>query len=277
MLKKQTLTITLLFAAGTAAAQTFPGGGSIGATNLDTVRLTLFNASPTGPIRPSCTVTAALVNVTPAIAGVLPGPIVCDIANCGTSQPPPPVTLTLAPGQATTIDYSPVMSPGVRQQLRGAFTFKNLLACASLAATVEVFDRPSGRTSILSGASPVLPLPGPAGITNGDTIRLNLTPPNPINPTDPCRVQASLLPLNSTVPLAQSTFTVSPGQPAALEFSNPTLAAGARQTVVPVLKQLSGLTSCLGVAANLELYDSASARTFALVPGDPVLPASVIQ
>jgi hypothetical protein len=94
-------------------------------------------------------------------------------------------------------------------------------------------------------------------------------------------VQASFLPLTSTVPpvpiLAQSTFTLLPGQPAALEFSNPGLAAGTRQMVLPVLKQLSGLTTCLGVTVNLELYDSASARTFAALPPVPFLPALGIQ
>ncbi|HXB68190.1 MAG TPA: hypothetical protein VNY05_08105 [Candidatus Acidoferrales bacterium] len=124
-------------------------------------------------------------------------------------------------------------------------------------------------------------MPGPAGITARDTIRLNLTPPapitppNPIAPPSPCRVQASFLPLTSTTPpipiLAQSTFTLLPGQPAALDFSNATLAAGTRQMVLPVLKQLSGFASCLGVTANLELYDSATARTFAVVPPVPVL------
>jgi hypothetical protein len=289
MFKTQTFAVTLLVAAmlaATAAAQTFPGGGSIGVTASDNVRLTVFNAVPPSPVTPSCTVTAALVNVTPAsaVTGTFPGPIVCP--ECGASQPPLPVTLTLAPGGATTIDYSPVLAAGLRQQLRGAFTFKNLLACAGLAATAEVFDRASGRTTILSAASPVLPLVGPAGITNGDTIRLNLLPPNPIAPPqpiappNPCRVQASFLPLTSTVPpspLAQSTFTLLPGQPAALEFSNAGLAAGTRQMVLPVLKQLSGLTTCLGVTANLELYDSASARTFAFTPPSPILPALAIQ
>ncbi|HXB68191.1 MAG TPA: hypothetical protein VNY05_08110 [Candidatus Acidoferrales bacterium] len=165
MLKTQTFA-TILFAAATAAAQTFPGGGSIGVTSLDSVRLTLFNALPPVPITPSCTVTAALVNVTPGVvAGIVPAPFVCP--ECVTSQPPAPITVTLAPGHASTIDYAPVLAAGVRQQLRGAFTIKNVFACAGLAATVEVFDSASGRTTILSAASPCCRCRAPQALPPG--------------------------------------------------------------------------------------------------------------
>jgi hypothetical protein len=56
-----------LLAAGTAAAQTLAGGGSIGVTAFDNVRLSLVNTAP-NPTAPSCTVTASLANVTPGAA-----------------------------------------------------------------------------------------------------------------------------------------------------------------------------------------------------------------
>jgi hypothetical protein len=74
------------------------------------------------------------------------------------------------------------------------------------------------------------------------------------------------------VALAQNTFSLVPGQSAALEFSNAALAAGTRQMLLPSVKQLSGLATGLGVTANFELYDRASGRTFAFVPPALVLP-----
>jgi hypothetical protein len=53
-------------AAGTAAAQTVAGGGSIGVTGFDNARLSLWNTLPPSPITPSCTVTASRPDTTPA-------------------------------------------------------------------------------------------------------------------------------------------------------------------------------------------------------------------
>jgi streptogramin lyase len=262
--------ITMLFAAALLLTGTAPA--QIGVTGFDNVRLTLVNTYPPSPLAPSCSVTAALANVTPAPSTI------CPIGDCAASQPPPPVKLTLAPGQAATIDYAPVLAPGVRQQLRPAFAFANVLACARLAATVELFDSASARTTVLYPPIPFLPALGAAGITTADTIRLNVVaPPVPIVPPSPCSVLASILPLNSTVglqpvALAQNTFALLPGQSAALEFSNPALAAGTRQMVLPAVKQLSGAATCLGVQTNFELYDRASARTFAFFPPSPMFP-----
>ncbi len=277
----QKLIATLLLAAGTAA-------GQIGVTGFDNVRMTLVNTAPA--IAPACTVTAALSDVTPAsttttsfAAGIEPvsayefgdaAPMatIFFIGDCSSSSPPPLATFTLAPGQAATIDYSPVLPAGVRQQLRPTFTFANVLNCLRLAATVELIDSVSARTTILNPPTPILPILGPAGITGADTIRLNAVyPPTPIAPANPCQVQARLLAAGSTTVLAQNTFTLSPGQSAALEFSNATLGAGVRQAILPVARQVSALRTCPGVQANFELYDRASARTFAFAPPQPIV------
>jgi hypothetical protein len=72
------------------------------------------------------------------------------------------------------------------------------------------------------------------------------------------------------VALAQNTFTLSPGQSAALEFSNAALAVGARQTILPVARRLSEDSTCPGVQASFELYDRATARSFAFFPPSPI-------
>ena len=266
------LAAALLLAAGTAAAQTV-AGGSLGVTVFDNVRLTLVNTAPTLPVTPACKVTAALADVTPVAAFAT----ICPIGDCAVSSPPPPVALALAAGQAATIDYAPVMAPGVRQQLRPTFTFSpalsNALACVRLAATLELFDSATARTTILYPPVPFLPSLGPAGITAIDTIRLNVVfPPSPITPAKPCRVQASFFPLGTQPPvaLATNTFTLTPGQSASLDFSGAGLAAGARQTVLPAVKRLSDDSTCPGLQSNFEIFDSASARTFAFFPPTPI-------
>jgi hypothetical protein len=94
-----------------------------------------------------------------------------------------------------------------------------------------------------AAAAQTYPGGGSLGVTGSDNVRLTL--------------------FNAVPPASHYAFVYA----AAL----PTRRAGTRQMLLPVLKHLSGLT-CLGVPANIELYDSVSARTFAFVRAIPVLP-----
>jgi hypothetical protein len=279
----RTCAIVLLSGAALSAqidpAQLLFPGGAIGVTGSDNVRLNLVNVVTPGPLAPSCKVKASLVDAatgagTGTQTGISPQGTICQGADCPAGSLPTG-SFALAPGQAASLDYSPAPGAGVRQALLASIVPSNLLSCARLAATLEVSDSTTGRTTVLFPPVPIFNGFGALSMTAADTIRLNVTyPPSPIFPPGPARsVRISFMPAGTTVTaLAQKTVSLAPGQTTGLEFSNAALTAGTRQTVRPVLA-CAGALSCGVFITSVELFDSVSGRTFAAFPPTPIIPA----
>ncbi len=226
---KACLFATALLSAAALSAQISPSqllfpSGAIGVTGRDNIRLNLVNVVTPGPLTPSCSVKASLVDAASGssavpLAGTAAQGLICQGADCPPGQLPSGA-FTLAPGQAVSLDYAPSLGVGMRQALLASIVPSNLVSCARLAATLEVSDSTTGRTGVVVAPGPIFNGFGALSITTADTIRLNVTyPPGSVAPGPVRSLQISFMPVGTAGgALAQTTLSLAPGQTGALEF-----------------------------------------------------------
>ncbi len=117
----------------------------------------------------------------------------------------------------------------------------------------------------------------PAGITRGQTARLNvLHPPDPFLPPDPCRVALAFFDA-AGAELAARTVSVARGHLALLDVSGDDLlrdpGVGRIQLYGLVAVRQADRRACRGLVATLEVFDNETLRTTVVVhPPDPIVP-----
>jgi hypothetical protein len=187
----------------------------------------------------------------------------------GSQSPSTPIkTVDLNPGQADFLDLNAntvVNQFGQRVEVRPVVTLLSSPTPSVCQATAEVFDNASGFSLLaLQPASVGTPPPffGMAGIALGQVLRINVL----AFPSGPCRAQLSFVDRNGTQYPSGPVKTVhlNPGQADSLDISAASLGVqfGHRVELRPVVTIASSVDQPSACAANVEVFDSFTGRTW---------------
>ena len=186
--------------------------------------------------------------------------------------PIPSTTVSLAPGQASFIDFNPGLdtlpiAPGERLEVLPVVTPQDSVSTCTASAEVIEPTTATTRASATPPTNSAQPSFGMIGIAANQTLQVNVKayPSNPITPAPPCVGQMGFFDGAGIQVGPSSAFSLSPGQSAPpLQYfpSNPIIPPGQRMEVRPEVILSSG-SQCLATA---EAFDNASGASEVEVP-----------
>jgi hypothetical protein len=109
-------------------------------------------------------------------------------------------------------------------------------------------------------------------VAGGQTLQVNLHPPDPINP-DPCLVIVEFKDEKGGV-LTSELVEIAEGETAVLLFARDKKASG-RLLVRPELVKGDVTNPCLLVVTGFEIYDNKTGKTTVAHPPDPIIPGGL--